>query len=196
MLRGGRYRIESGPREFATLAARRGGVNELCFWGYRRALRGRVASNCQIGPPLPTHSKRTAPLGPFCFRTQLHPSVRVRPTEAARASVARRDKELGLAPSTLSSAVPSIHPYRGVGTGGRTYKRPTSPQTLHRTRIGERRSLWPAASMAARLSTIQRSQGGQGGGSAGSRMSCGASAGFTCCGSERPSVLQLQRITY
>jgi len=32
----------------------------------RLGRRGRVAHNCQIAPPLPTHSKHTAPLGPFC----------------------------------------------------------------------------------------------------------------------------------
>jgi len=34
---------------------------------YRSSTAIRSASNRSSGPPLPTHSKRTAPLGPFCF---------------------------------------------------------------------------------------------------------------------------------
>jgi hypothetical protein len=35
-------------------------------------------SNRSGASPLPTHSKRTAPLGPFCFSAQLHRLTRVR----------------------------------------------------------------------------------------------------------------------
>jgi hypothetical protein len=56
----------------------------------------------------------------------------------------------------------SIHPPGPrVGTGGRTCSRPTSPHARQRTLIGRRHSLYPAATIAARSSTCQRSQRGQ-----------------------------------